>query len=544
MITVSQDYTDYLSNKAFSPYSKIIVDGVSYLGNVIKTFPKIKHQATTITGSFPAKTVDFEIYDYNNNLDFQDKEIEVYKGYLIDDQVEYVQQGVFIPRAENITRNISTKVIKFQNVQDRTQLLDNAYESSLDYSEGQTHTGLEIVQEICTRRGITLLNNNFAFYNYNFPQPNYKENITDREVISRLAEIGGETAFFNYEGELTIKGQTATNVTIPRSRYEKISEEKTITFNTVVLGKEGIDDDIVYPTEMQESNRVAYKILDNPFVDLIRGEIIEEVASHIIGLTYMPYQLSGFIDGYIFELNDVISILDRNSNTVRAVILDYESTSRYKSTIKLNIELETQKTNYNLAGSNKQSIDIVKLEVDHINGEITSLVSKTNDIDTTVNNNYQEITQKFDGYTPTSRTVEIENSVRTLQTDTYTKTEINTKLIDGSVQKVQTVSMSGTFDENGMTYDKQDGEGNSLGPTKTTINELGVGTRKAGSSANSDEYILFAGYVDGNNTQFKDNYLGQTLVAAENMQVEKYFVMPDAHSRIEKYENGGGMFYV
>lgn len=540
MITVSQDYTNYLSNKAFSPYSKIIVDGVSYLGNVIKTFPKIKHQATTIAGSFPAKTVDFEIYDYNNNLDFQDKEIEVYKGFLIDGQVEYVQQGVFIPRAENITRNISTKVVKFQNVQDRTQLLDTAYESNLNYTEGQTHTGLEIVQEICTRRNITLLNNNFAFYNYNFPQPNFSENITEREVISRLAEIGGEIAFFNYEGELTIKGQTATNVTIPRSRYEKISEEKTITFNTVVLGKEGIDDDIVYP-ETIETNRVEYKILDNPFVDLIRENIIQDVASNIIGLTYMPYQLSGFIDGYIFELNDIINVSDRNNNTVRAVILDYESTSRYKSTIKLNIELDTQKTNYNLAGSNKQSLNEVKLEVNHIDGEIKATVSKVNKLEETEGNDYKELKGKFDSYTPIGTTNTLQTQVRDLQTDTYKKTEVQSILKgtfydENNNQIVSEIvkTVSGTFDENGMTYEKTNA------PTKTTINEVGVGTRKTDGS---NDYILFAGYVDNNNTQFAD-FKGQTIVASENIQVKNYFVMPDAHSRIEKYENGGGMFYV
>ena len=377
MIPVSQDYSNYLSSKSFSPYSKIIVDGVSYLGNVLKTFPKIKHQSATVAGGFPAKTVSFEIYDQNNNLDFEDKEIEVYKGFLIDDEVEYVKQGVFIPRAENITRNISNKVIKFEDVQDRTQLLENSYKSELDYSNGRTHTGLEIVQEICTNRNITLLNNNFAFANYNFPQPNFNETITEREVISRLAEIGGETVFFNYEGQLTIKGQTNTNITIPRSRYEKLSKEKVITYNTVVLGKEGMDDDIVYPSDMSQDDRVPFKIFDNPYVDLIRESIISEVASHIIGLSYIPSELSGFIDGFIFELNDYVTVNDRNNTSSKFVILDYESTSRYKSNVKCKFDVESQETNYELAGSNRQSINNVRLSVNHIQGTVESVVNQT-----------------------------------------------------------------------------------------------------------------------------------------------------------------------
>lgn len=392
MIPVSNNYKSYLLNKSFSPYSKIIVDGVEYLGNVIKTFPKIKHQASTIAGSFPSKVLDFEMYDFNNNIDFQGKELEVYKGFLINGTVEYIKQGVFIPKAENITRNISAKVISFKNVQDRVQLLENKYESSLNYSGGQTHTGLEIVQEICAKRNINLVTLNFAFSNYSFPQPNFPENITEREVVSRLSEIGGETTFFDYNGNLCIKSQTNTNVTIQRSQYEKISEEKVITFNTVVLGKKGIDDDIIYPLGINDSDRVEFKILDNPFVDLIRESIIAEVAQHIIGLTYMPYELIGFIDGFIYELNDVVSILDRNGSVVRAVILDYESTSRYKSDIKIDLRAEFQKTNYSLAGSDQMELSKVRLEVDHINKKVESTVEDISEQNTKIS----KITQTVD----------------------------------------------------------------------------------------------------------------------------------------------------
>ena len=373
MISVSNDYKNNLNNRALSPKSKIIVDGVTYLGDVIKTFPKIKHQATDVIGCFPAKTVSFEIYDYNNELDFINKEVEVYQGFMINGTPVYVKQGIFIPKDENVKTNISNKVISFENVQDRTQLLEDKYESNLDWSNNQTHTGLEIVQEICTRKQITLKTSNFSFANYQFKQPNFPENITDRQVIARLGEIGGENAYFDYNGELVIKGQTNTNDILQRSRYEKISIEKTVTYNTVILGKKDINDDIVYPSTIAVE-RVERRIEDNPFVDLIREEIIEEVAQHIIGLTYTPYELQGCVDGHIYELNDVISVIDRNGNTVRAVILDFENSSRIKSKIKLSLESKNT-TNYNLAGSNKESLDKVRLDVDHINNEIRGIVS-------------------------------------------------------------------------------------------------------------------------------------------------------------------------
>jgi len=167
-------------------------------------------------------------------------------------------------------------------------------------------------------------------------------------------------------------------------------------------------------------------------------------------------------------------------------------------------------------------------EIDLREDAIESTVSSVSELTTSTSNNLQELSQKLNDYTPSTKTARLEQSLTTLQTNTYTKTEINTKLTDGSVTKVQTVS--GTFDENGMHYEKTNA------PTSTTINEVGVGTKKASSS----EYVLFAGYVDDNNTQYA-SYKGQTIVASENMLVSNYLVIGEK-SRLENYENGTGIF--
>ena len=167
-------------------------------------------------------------------------------------------------------------------------------------------------------------------------------------------------------------------------------------------------------------------------------------------------------------------------------------------------------------------------EIDLREDAIESTVSSVSELTTSTSNNLQELSQKLNDYTPSTKTARLEQSLTTLQTNTYTKTEINTKLTDGSVTKVQTVS--GTFDENGMHYAKTNA------PTNTTINEVGVGTKKT----NSSEYVLFAGYVDNNNTQY-EKYKGQTIVASENMLVSNYLVIGEK-SRLENYENGTGIF--
>ena len=128
--------------------------------------------------------------------------------------------------------------------------------------------------------------------------------------------------------------------------------------------------------------------LDNPYVDLYKEEMIEEVASHIIGKSYIPFNLEGFVDGFFYELNDKVTVEDKNGDIFDAVFLGYSNTSRIKSTFKAEV-MSQDKTNYNLAGSNKQIFDkIVKLEVNHIEGRIDSVVSATETASSKANDAY------------------------------------------------------------------------------------------------------------------------------------------------------------
>lgn len=378
MYAISNNYKNLIENNlSLSPKSKIVVDNVEYTGSVLKSYPKISHKTTNMIGGFPTKTCSFEIYDINNNLDFEGKEITVYRGLDVNGATEWIPQGIFIPTADKITTNISTKTISFNNIQDKSQSFDDKYESSLNWTTGR-HTGLEIVQDICNTLGITLETTSFNWSSYNFKQPNFSANITFREVINRIAEIGGSIAYISRTGGLVIKTKTSTGHSIARKRYGKLSKEKQFgEINVVVLGRDGVDDDIVYPSTLP-SNVVEWKIFDNPFVDLYREEMIETVASYVIGQSIIPFTLTDFVDGFYLDLNDTIQVTDKNDNTFNATLLNYESTSRIKSTVGTETQNNTT-TDYNLAGSNKESIRIVKSQVDHINGEITQIVEEIGD---------------------------------------------------------------------------------------------------------------------------------------------------------------------
>lgn len=533
MQTVSNTYKEYLnSTLSLSPKSKIVVGGTEYLGDVIMSSPKISHSNTSFIGGFPSKTCSFELYNPNNEIDLENKELEVFKGLVVNGVVEWVKQGVFIPQAKDITNDITTRKYKVNNASDKRQLLDVLYESSLDWST--THTGLEIVNDALKDTGISL-EGTFNWASYSFNQPNFPSNASKTEVISRIAEIGGEIALINCNGNLVIKSQTSTGDTIQRHRYEKLSHEKPYIVNTLVLGKEGANDDIVYQnTDMIDApvgknlfnfekwfnngvrlingtieeitsnsititstgndcytdstyhmnttasasnintvkkygfeiepnteytfsfdrtgttavdaflfcydanynyvshkswitkggrhfttittptnakymclridndiagNTITYsnfavkkgndstyeeyikqgikewKLFDNPYVDLIREDMIELVAPYIIGKSYTPFELTNFADGFIYELNDTLSVIDKNGETFTAVVLEYSNTSRIKSTVKSQ-KSNSNNSNYKIAGSVKEQVANVRFDVDHIKNQIQSIVSQ------------------------------------------------------------------------------------------------------------------------------------------------------------------------
>ena len=484
MIQISNELKNKLNTStSIKVKNKIVVGTTEYDSSIIKTYPKISHKNSSVFGGFPSKTCSFEIYNHNSNIDFENKEIKLYKGIEVSDSIEWILQGIFTPRAKDIETNITSKTISFNNVQDKTQLFDVPYKSDLSWDNNVTHTGLEIIQEICTKLSINLSSNTFNLSSYSFKQPNFAENITCREVISRFAEIAGSIAFINREGKLEIKAPTNTSSTIERSRYIKLTKENEISFDTLVLGKDGINDDIVYP-ETIATDRVEYKILDNPFVDLYREDMIEDISANIIGKSYVPFTLNNFVDGFCFDLNDVISVKDRNGNTLDLTIFNYETANRISTNVSAET-MGTMTTNYNLAGSSKNELKEVKLNVDHNNQSIIALTKRTTDNEKSISQ--LEITSE----NITSRVQITEDNISDLENANETLSgrindKVNKDELNEIINTVKTTILEQTSESFTMWFE----ETGLQGTLDTMQNELDDATE---NSNTLKEYIHFEG---------------------------------------------------
>lgn len=484
MIQISNELKNKLNTStSIKIKNKIVVGTTEYDSSIIKTYPKLSHKNSSVFGGFPSKTCSFEIYNHNNNIDFENKEIKLYKGIEVSGSIEWILQGIFIPRAKDIETNITSKTISFSNVQDKTQLFDVSYKSDLSWDNNVTHTGLEIIQEICTKLSIDLSSNTFNLSSYSFKQPNFAENITCREVISRFAEIAGSIAFINREGKLEIKAPTNTSSTIERSRYIKLTKENEVSFNTLVLGKDGINDDIVYP-ETIATDRVEYKILDNPFVDLYREDMIEDISANIIGKSYIPFTLNNFVDGFCFDLNDVISVKDRNGNALNLTILNYETANRISANVSAET-MGTMTTDYNLSGSSKNELWKVKLNVDHNNQSITALAKRTTDNETNISQ------LKITSENITSRVQTTEDNISDLENANETLSgrindKVNKDELNEIINTVKTTILEQTSESFTMWFE----ETGLQGTLDTMQNELDDATE---NSNTLKEYIHFEG---------------------------------------------------
>ena len=443
MYAASTSYKNYIaSSRVRVPKSKIVVGNATYTGQqYLKTYPKISHSNSKMIGGFPAKSCEFEIYNLDGSIDLNGKEVSVYRGLEINGSVTWIPLGLFTAKDEDITNNKTARSISFKGT-DRAVLFDCAYGGSLTYP---TTLGA-FVREICTRHGITLETTTFPMSTFKLTEaPNMDASVTDRELISRAAELGGCIAQISRTGGLRISKPVSTGIQIGKARYKAVSKEpKFGVINSLVFGHDGYDDDITYPSTAPE-NLCQWRIDDNPFIDKTRESSIKTVAAQIFGMSIMPFQITDCIDDYIFDLNDTISVQDKDGTYFTATVLQIETTARIRS--KLSAEAQTvRKTDYKMAGSVMQTLKKVQLQVDHQNLSIQTLVQDVSGLSGEVStlkqtaSSIQSKVTKIEGDYVTSSTIkqlsnEINvrfNSISELNNATTTINAQGIKVEDGS----------------------------------------------------------------------------------------------------------------
>lgn len=392
MYAVSDGYKQHTNSSTVRhAHAKIVVDGVEYDGQKIKKYPAITAQGDFI-GSFPAKCCTFEIY--NIGVDLVGKEVAVYRGLEIGEAVEWVLMGKFTAAADGVKTSNTGDSVTYTGY-DRATRFDVEY-TALDITYPTT-IGV-FAQEMAFRRGLDFDTTPFPCCDIILDKaPNIPAGMAEREIIRQLAELGGANAWISREGALCISQPRQTTEQIRKRKYASLSsKEKTFGgINTVVLGKADYDDDIVYQNaEAVATNGVIeWRLEDNLFAEADRAAFAQYIGdSYIIGLSYTPFELTGFVDDWYIDLFDVVQIEDKSGAFFSTVVLSYSTTDRIKSTVAAGSPDEMH-TNYEIAGTTQSKLRYVALQVDHVNNQIKSVAADVETLGDTVTTLQTSITQ-------------------------------------------------------------------------------------------------------------------------------------------------------
>ena len=474
-------------------------------------------EETFSLNNFVSKEAELILHNVDSSLIKGQVSISIGTYIKSVSKYEYVPIGIF-----NIQETPTTDQNKVTiQLRDNSVKFDFNYNAKplMDKNEGKA-TLKQIFNDICTQAGVET--DITTFVGENKVVGVYDNTITARVYISNIAENSGKIATIDRDGKLIfVDLLNLTTWTIPLSVVEKYEIGTNFKIGKVVYESgiikyekpENGTDDTLY---IDSSNQYADETTVANVLQATQGfQIVSMKTGKILG--------NPAIDGY-----DLISITD-GENTYKTLAthqLVYNGTMIQTFETEISEKLKSENVTKNSEPTFKKW---ARTTIDAVNAEVKITTGKVTTVENTVNNNYNEIIGKFGDYAPKSDLITIEESVTQLQTNTYTKTEINTKLTDGSVTKVSTTA--GTFDENGMTIEKTNAK------TKGNFNEKGVTVIDATGSTNTE--LLFAGYDEG---------LNETIVRTKNINVTKYLTL-GTNSRMEDYvdednEDCTGVFWI
>ncbi len=525
----------------------------------------IKELMITITGD-----TTFEPYQENTlNIDLQGNELCSLPNNVKDELVIENGKAKIIKRIGKVVLDgteswsignggiTTTSIYKyFANNDDKTMniaknsslLMCNYFEQKNIWSNdyiGIQYEGSTTIKSIRIRTNITSIND-FKTWLSTHNTVVYYELSTPIEI-----DLGEVETLSTFKGvnNVSLVANMQTNMNL---QYYKSKQTYTVPLNIVQSYEDGEDFKLsqvkyesgeLYWNKGDNKNDTLYINSANPYITNQKN--IDNIYNIVNGLEINSLKLKKQRGNPLLDCYDFIEIQTDNSNGLvksglfKSGIMKSMSTNAttYKTLAQneliyngkimqtFDTTITKQAKNTNVSKNNEANLKkYVKSEIDGVKGELTTVVGKVDTIDVKTNNNYQEILNMFDEYTPQSDFLELENNVTRIQTDTYTKTEINQKLTNGSVTKVLTTA--GTFDNNGLTIEKTNAK------TKGNFNEKGMTIKDATGS--TDTELLFAGY---------DDTLNETIVRTKNIKVEKYLTI-GKNSRIEDYNNGTGVFHI
>jgi len=524
----------------------------------------------SMVGSVYIKQLEAHLIDaLDDTLENNEFEASVGVTYLEDEEevTEYINLGSYI--VEKPTDEQTENFSSFIAYDTLMKHIDEKYSTNLDY-ENNTITVGDIYVELCASMELIPTNTTFTNSTLTVEKNPFTNGEKNRDVLTSIAMVACAFVDIDYEsGEIDLKWVSDTlDYTFQKDDYSSLEGGKVVygPINSLVIRSSFSEtENVSYQDEesVQDIGEHQLVIIEDYFLynSTKRQEVLMDIWDKVNGLTYTECELTTYTGKPFLKAGNKIRIYTDENEYIDTYILENEFTfdGSFKSVIKSPVLTEQEIKSKQDVGlrerlrnteiivnkqegiiseivsqtdENTSNISSLQIDVNGISTNVASFEQTTNDQLSSISDDlssYREVTDneletingKFGNLATTDDISGIAHSVEVLQSDTYTKTQINSMMIDGTVKKLSTTSM--TVDENGMTFEKTNAK------AKTNLNQNGLTILD-----NNDDVILRAAF---------DEDVGNTVVETYRHQVQEYFIMGQ-HSRFEDFEDGTGCFYI
>lgn len=517
-------------------------------------------------GQFVGRTLSGNLHNISDNFNISGREIELQLGIrrpaeeseiedeTDDNEIQYITTyyslgNFFVTEPEDNEVNDNTKYeamdyTKLFNAPFNADFTDEeftvSYNDKMDPGNAEYGevTALWLAQYTCKQVGVELATIDFTNNDFAIDINPFRAGETCRDVMKAVAQLAFSWARIDWDNRCYIdfavpESALEEDVLDVDQYFELKTVEEVKPVDGVGFGITNIDGETAFLYAEGVTEETAQNVIylyDNPL--LYTFELRQAAVDNggvLFGLTYM--QLSTETIGHPwFTSNILIGVESLAGDTYYTLPL--KNTIKYsghiRSIISSDDKTEIEKT-LGYSSSYVNEIRKAEIAVNKQEGTLTQLTESIKQLDERENNNYQDVLARFENYLSDADFTELQSIVRQIQTDTYTKTEVQ-QIASGvgadGVKVEAVITETGKFDIDGLLIEKENAK------TKGRFNEVGMKITDATGS--SDEELLFAGY---------DETLNESIVRSKNINVTKYLSI-GTKTRIEDYEDGTGVFYV
>lgn len=482
-------------------------------------------------GQFVARTLTGNLQDISEDFNIEDRELELRLAIvsLGENPTEnwYSLGTFYVTKPENNDVSDNTKFESLDktilfNADFNYNYIDAEYKVSFDTlcKTGVGMTAFNLAKYVCKQVGVTFGTTEFLNGDFLITSNQFVSGDSCRDVMKAIAQLAYSWVYIDWDDKCYIpvieKDTTKVNNidTLNSNEYFslKLQKENYGPVNKVVVGLSAVDGERVENSNKESIDNYGVTeidVFDNPITYTInlRTAVIDS-SSVLFGIEFTPLDTETIGHPW-FKGYKLICIEDTSGNKKYTLPLNNEIkyTGHIRSVISSNINTKTE----DRFGYNKKlyrDLQNAYIEIDKQQGTITELVSKTTTLEAGLGS--------------------LENQVKSITTDSYTRTEVNEIVSGIGVNGVVVTSVkttAGTFDKNGLTIEQTDAD------TKTNINANGMII-----------YDATGGMEDSLLDVNKDG------VIAKNVKVNTYLNI-GKHSRIEDYTSpdyveGTGVFWI